>query len=187
VRILGGKAKGRKILTSKGGRTRPTLQIARKSIFDILGEKVKDAVVLDLFAGSGSLGLEALSRGSQGVTFVDRSRKALQKVKENVDLLGLNGHVALKNGDGVKILHELHRNGKRYGVVFCDPPYGSELTARVTRALGVSNVLTNDGVLVLEHSKQTDLPETLGPLALWKMREFGGTRISFYRKQEESS
>ena len=186
MRILGGKAKGRRILTLKGKRARPTLQIVRKSIFDILGDRVKDASVLDLFAGSGSLGLEALSRGSREVTFVDTNRDVLQKVKENVDLLRLDGRVSLRKRDAFRMLRALDRDGKNYDVVFVDPPYHSGLPVRVLEALETSNVLAPDGVLVLEHPIQTDLPEVMSRLSLWKAREFGGTRISFYQKQEES-
>lgn len=187
MRILAGKAKGRKILTLATKEARPTLQIVRKSIFDIIAEDVPGAHVLDLYAGPGSLGLEALSRGSQKVTFVDENRRVLDKLTENIERLGFHEKTQLVNEDVVKTLFRLSRGGKKYDIVFVDPPYKSNLVSGMIEALEVCDILRNRGSLIIEHSKHIELPHRIGWLTLWKMREFGETRVSFYRRQEELS
>lgn len=187
MRILGGKAKGRKIPTLATKKTRPTLQIVRKSIFDTLGEEVKGAHILDLFAGAGSLGLEALSRGSQEVTFVDDNQGVLDKLGENAKLLGFKEMVNLVNADATKTLHSLWKNRVKYDIVFADPPYSSKFISKVVETFEVCDVIRNGGLLVIEHSKHTPLPHHIGLLILWKVKEFGETHVSFYRKQKERS
>lgn len=185
MRIIGGKAKGRRIVIPAGREIRPSLQIVRKSIFDSLGEEVKEARILDLFAGAGSLGLEALSRGSQEVTFVDKNRKVIKNLRENANLLGFHKQTRLVNADAIKSLHRLWKNGIEYDIVFADPPYTSNLVSKTVEALAVCDILRTGGVMIIEHPKHIDLPSKIGSLMLWKMKEFGETHVSFFRKHKE--
>lgn len=187
MHILGGKAKGRKILTLSTKECRPTLQIVRKSIFDILGTDVREARVLDLYSGTGSLGIEALSRGSQRATFVDESRRALEVLRKNVEELGFEERADLVEGDAVRTLLRLSKKGMSYHIVFADPPYDRNPISEILEAFRVSDVLRKGGFLIVEHSKHTELPFRIGRLVLWKAKQFGETRVSFYRKEKELS
>jgi 16S rRNA (guanine(966)-N(2))-methyltransferase RsmD len=187
VRILGGKAKGRKISTLSTKGSRPTLQVVRKSIFDVLGYDVQEAQVLDLYSGTGSLGLEALSRGGYEATFVDENQRALDVVRENAEELGFEEKIHLVKGDAARMLPKLARNGMSYHIVFADPPYQRSLTSEMIEAFGVSGIVRNGGSFIIEHSKHAELPDRIGRLVLWQRKDFGETRVSFYRKEKELS
>ncbi len=185
MRIAGGKFKGRKIISPGGREARPTLQIARKSIFDTLGARVHGASVLDLFSGVGTLGLEALSRGARIATFVDVDQEILSRLRQNLDLLGLAEQALILHGTAAVVARHLARDGTTYDLIFLDPPYESEELATTLEALEDCHLLSDGGILVVEYSKQTRLPDRIGELLLWKNRQFGDTSISFYHKQKE--
>ena len=187
MRILAGKARGRKIAAPTGRRTRPTLQVVRKSIFDTLGNRVAGARVLDLFSGAGTLGLESLSRGSKAATFVEVDVATIRILEKNVSELSFAEQCTLVHGDALTVLLSSCRKGVKYDIVFADPPYGSESAAQLIEAFRRCDILQPLGILVVEHAKPAAFPSQMGLLTLWKTREFGETRVSFYQKGKESS
>jgi 16S rRNA (guanine966-N2)-methyltransferase len=136
------------------------------------------ARVLDLFAGSGALGLEALSRGAAHATFVDAARAALAAVRANVRALGLEGRSAIVPGDAVTFTGR--SVASPWDVVFVDPPYASDLAVRAVGAIPAAN-LSENTVIVIEHDRRNSPPETIGSLVQTDQRRYGDTLVSFYR------
>jgi 16S rRNA (guanine966-N2)-methyltransferase len=177
MRIIAGSRKGHRIAAPKGDETRPTGDRAREALFNMLGP-LDDASVLDLFAGSGALGLEALSRGARRCVFVEHGNAAARVIQANVLKLGLTGAVVQKR-DALAFLREESRRGAHYDLVLCDPPYGGwELLSRDLGEL-LPAVLAAGGVLALETDARTE-PEL--PLELVTSRRYGSARITLFRR-----
>lgn len=123
LRIIGGQFRNRPLKSPKGLQTRPTSAILRKSVFDICQNAVEDAAVLDLFAGSGAIGLEALSRGAKSATFVDSSRNAIQCVKQNIELLDVEPLCTVMQGDVIAFLKRFAAQNRTFDIIYIDPPY----------------------------------------------------------------
>ncbi|MFL5886638.1 MAG: 16S rRNA (guanine(966)-N(2))-methyltransferase RsmD [Thermoleophilaceae bacterium] len=173
MRIVAGEYRGRPLKAPAGRATRPTADRVREAVFNILGD-VSGAVVLDLFAGSGALGIEALSRGAAAATFVDRDERALAAVRANLDAFGAVGRVV--RGEAIAFLRR--QEGAGYDLVFVDPPYDSapELGTGLSELL--PEVVAEDAVIVTESDKRSPLELTL-PLV--DERAYGDTRIGIHR------
>jgi 16S rRNA (guanine966-N2)-methyltransferase len=177
VRIVGGNLGGRVLRAPKGAATRPTSEKVREAMFAIIGPVEGDRV-LDLFAGSGALGIEALSRGAAHATFVETARPALAAIRGNLAALGLEDRAAVIPGDAVAVAGRVPAAPWR--VVFVDPPYRSDLATRAVLALSCEH-LAADAVVVIEHDRHNAPPETLGSLLRVDLRRYGDTLISFFR------
>ena len=125
MNIIGGIYKGRTIAIPKGAKIRPTSNKVREALFNILGGKVPDAAVLDLFAGSGSLGLEALSRGARRAVFVDNDSRCINTIKKNIKKLGIEGDIKVMQLNAAQGIKKLHNNEAKFDLIFMDPPYFS--------------------------------------------------------------
>jgi 16S rRNA (guanine966-N2)-methyltransferase len=172
VRIIAGTHRGHRIAAPKGRDTRPTSDRVRESAFNLIGP-VDDADVLDLFAGSGAMGLEALSRGAAHATFVEQDRDACRVIGANLDKLGLKATVLQL--DAVRALREERRT---YDLILCDPPYGYD-PARLAPHL--AKLLTHDGLLVWESSSRDPAPEVQG-LRQRTTRTYGSARLTLLEK-----
>ncbi len=170
MRIIAGSRKGHRIAAPKGRDTRPTSDRVRESLFNLVGP-VDDATVLDLFAGSGALGLEALSRGAASATFVESDRDACRVINANLDKLGLHATVLCQ--DAVRALGSERR---RFDLVLCDPPYGYD-RRRLDGEL--ARLLEPDGLLVLETAGREDAPEVPG-LRERTSRKYGAARLTLF-------
>ena len=178
MRIIGGSARGRRLKTPRSRDVRPTSDRVRQSLFDLLGQRLDDHVVLDLFAGTGALGLEALSRGAAHCTFVERRRDVARLVRENVRLLGFEARARVLVADALGPL-----SGGPWDLVLADPPYRIE-TARVAEALAaLSPSLLEGARAVIEHDRRSAAPERVGPLERVLERRYGDTVLSIYRKR----
>ena len=160
-----------------GAATRPTSEKVREAVFDILGA-IAGANVLDLFAGTGALGLEALSRGAAHATFVDSARSAVTAIRGNLRELGLDGRATVVAGDAV-VTAGRHAPAAPWRLVFVDPPYRSDLAARAAAALPLGH-LAADAVIVIEHDRHNPPPDPLGSLLRTDQRRYGDTLISFF-------
>jgi len=178
MRIIAGIAKGRRLLVPRDGGTRPMMDRAREGLFSSLGESVVGARVLDLYAGSGSLGLEALSRGASAAVFVERGRAALTALRANVTAVGLGGEIVAADVDA-----HLARAAGPFDLVFVDPPYALPL-ASVEHALGrLARLLAAGGAVVL-HRRAGEGLGLLPGLTVIDRRRYGDTEITRLVKEE---
>jgi 16S rRNA (guanine966-N2)-methyltransferase len=180
VRIIGGTARGRRLHGPRGRLIRPTPDRVREAVFDILGE-VSGQEVLDLFAGTGAMGLEALSRGASWCTFVDRGREALELTARNAALCGF-ANVEVIRADPSRGLRRLQERGRRYDLVFCDPPYGRGLVPKTLARLEASPLLAPEAVIVAEHAP-TDALKGVGRLRPSESRRYGDVQITFFTQE----
>jgi 16S rRNA (guanine(966)-N(2))-methyltransferase RsmD len=175
VRIVAGRWGGRRLASPKGPATRPTSDRVREALFSILGDRVQDARVLDLFAGSGALGLEALSRGAAAVTFVDSAPAAIRAVEANLEALG--GAAEVRRADAVRFIRAAPGEARHYDLVLLDPPY--RLAARLGRELSeaLPAVLAHGALVVSESDRRAPLPLDL---PLKDERRYGDTLIRIH-------
>jgi 16S rRNA (guanine(966)-N(2))-methyltransferase RsmD len=182
MRIVGGTARGRALAAPRSDDViRPTADRVRETLFNVLGQRCDGLTVLDLFAGTGALGLEAVSRGAARAVLVDRGREALQLCRANTGALGFDDRVELVAAGYEEALARLGRAGRRFDLVFSDPPYKLEAATRVLELLGQHQLVTDGGVAVLESSRAEAVPERVGAFALIDERAFGGTVVRIFR------
>lgn len=189
MRIISGSARGRKLLAPGqrfGDLIRPTSDRAREAIFNILATKIVGARVLDLFAGTGALGLEALSRGALLAVFVDGHRSVIELIERNVALCGFAERTIVLHKDLAKGLAFLTGSQPVGGfdLAFLDPPYGSTLALRVLEFLAAGNFLAAKGIVVLEDGAEAQYPQTLGPLFCFDRRRYGEAGFWLYQHTE---
>jgi 16S rRNA (guanine(966)-N(2))-methyltransferase RsmD len=175
VRIIAGSRKGARIFAPKGRDTRPTSDRVREAAFNLIGP-VDGARVLDLYAGSGAMGLEALSRGASRVTFVDADREAVRAIERNLDKLRLAGAEVVRE-DAARRAAADAAAGRRYDLVLIDPPYRMLETALASLAPSIASILEPDGIVVVE-SEARETPEL--PLAMRTSRRYGSTRLTVF-------
>lgn len=181
MRIVAGSAKGRPLLGPKDAKTiRPTADRVRETLFNVLGQFLDGERVLDLYAGTGALAFEALSRGASEAVLVDRDREALSLCRANAANLGFEAQVEILAMPVAKGLEKLKREGSRFDLVFADPPYATEAVMMLLD--GVGPLLTDNATLVLEHGKTESSPEAHGALTRIDQRRFGDTLVSMYRR-----
>lgn len=180
MRIIAGRLKGRHLVAPKGSSVRPTSDALRETLFNVLGESVVDARVLDAYAGTGALGLEALSRGARHVTFVERSKPAADVLARNVATLGVAEACAIIRADFVPSRHTAAPSWARepFDLVLLDPPYDEpDLDRVIARGAGL---LSPEGRLVLEHSRRRDAPDSAPGGRRIRVLTAGDSALSFY-------
>jgi 16S rRNA (guanine966-N2)-methyltransferase len=178
MRLTGGLDRGRRLIAPRGARTRPTAAKVREAIFNILGPPPGD--VLDLYAGTGALGIEALSRGAASAVFVEREPAALVALRRNLRELGVGERSTVMGLDVCAALRKLAASHSQFGWVFLDPPYAKE-TEGVLAELSGRDLLTPCAVVVLEHDRRHRPPGSVGGLFLTDSRQYGDTELSFFR------
>ncbi len=178
MRIVGGSLGGRRLKAPAGQHTRPTSDRVREALFNILGPPPPGARVLDPFAGAGSLGLEALSRGASELIAIDSARTAIRCIRDNVASLGVDAATRVHQGDALRIVAKL---SGPFHWIFVDPPYRTDLAAAMLEALGASDLVADDGVVVVEHDRRDAPGEAYGCLKRTDLRRYGDTELSFYR------
>ena len=157
MRIISGTARGLKLQSLEGSDTRPTLDNVKEAIFSMLFYKCRDARVLDLFAGSGALGIEALSRGACEAVFVDANSKACSVIKTNLEKSRLASGAAVFNTDAKKYLETAGKSGQKFDVIFLDPPYALGLLDEVLDLIEKNNLLNSEGLIVCEFDNGTNV------------------------------
>jgi len=178
-RIIGGSLKGKRLCPVSGRRIRPTGDRQRESIFNIISPVIPGAVVLDLFAGTGALGLEALSRGAQCAVLIDVQGPALAVIERNIRGCRLEDRTRTIRWDIEKNLNCLKGIGRCYDLVFMDPPYGFNCIAPALANLHQSGALKKGALVVVEHSREEPIPQSDLPYACSDQRRYGKTLVSF--------
>jgi len=178
LRIIAGSARGRKLKAPRGMDTRPTSDRVKEAIFNVLSSKILDSRVLDVFAGTGALGIEALSRGAKEAVFIEKRRQAWELIKENLTISGFGDRAQVYLSDFTNVLAKL--TGK-FDIVFLDPPYGKGLVQPAVSCLIEFDLLHSDVVVVLETgSKQKELPAVEG-IEQIKTSVYGDTAVFYYQ------
>lgn len=186
MRIISGQLKGRRLKTPKGREVRPTADRVKEALFNILPRDLSGRRVLDLFAGTGNLSLEAMSRGAERAVLVDIAREATELIVENLKAVGFAGKARVVTGSAFKTARALARSGERFDLIFLDPPYEIGLAGEALKEIAKESLLREDGVAVAEHSVREKVEDRYGPLARTDQRRYGGTVLSFFRHDKES-
>lgn len=187
MRVISGAARGRKLQTLAGMRVRPTADRVKEALFSIILSCqgiLTGTRVLDLCAGTGGLGIEALSRGAAQAVFVDNHRESAALISRNLTICGFIGQSRVVVRDAVTALYELEQKGERFELVFLDPPYRMGITEQLLAVLGASGVLTEDALVIAEHARDELLPEEPGCLRHGDRRVYGDTAVSFYQVRD---
>ncbi|NIO10603.1 MAG: 16S rRNA (guanine(966)-N(2))-methyltransferase RsmD [Deltaproteobacteria bacterium] len=180
MRVIGGTAKGRRVKSFKARSLRPTADRVKEALFNILPHDLTGWKVLDLFAGTGNLTFEALSRGAKEACLVDVSREASKMIRKNVEALGFLECTKVMEMPAIKAVHVLAGRGERFDLIFADPPYDKGWVKRVLKSLAEDQLLADEGTIVVEHSTREEVLESYGPLVLRDQRRYGSTCVSFF-------
>jgi 16S rRNA (guanine(966)-N(2))-methyltransferase RsmD len=189
MRVIAGSARGRRLRCLRDRRIRPTQDRVKEAVFSSLTPRLSDSRVLDLFAGSGALGIEALSRGAGAVTFVEKDEEACRLIQENLSACGwqLSSRVRLLQKDILRWLPGGGAGGQpapqameQYDIILADPPYRQGYEDEILALLSRHSLLSSQGILVLESEARQELPEQAGRLSLHKSKTYGDTKISYY-------
>ena len=179
MRIIGGQLRGRKLSPVRTTAVRPTADRLREAVFNIVSDSVKGAVVLDLFAGTGALGIEALSRGARRAVFVDRSHDAVALISQNIRKCGLEGRSTVIRWNISKNLDCLRQSDRIYDLVFLDPPYERGLVLPALEYLNRHRLLAASARLIVEHSSSEGILPAPEGYAITDTRKYGKTLVSF--------
>jgi 16S rRNA (guanine966-N2)-methyltransferase len=182
MRIVAGSAKGRTLAAPKSDAViRPTADRVRETIFNVLGQRCDGLSVLDLYAGTGAMGLEALSRGATNAVLVDRHREALDLCRLNSQALRFEAQVKIIEGDALSVATKLGAQGRRFHLIFADPPYRLNAGPSVLEVLTTSAVLKNDGVVVIETGRDEEIAAEVAGFTRVDQRLLGSTRVAIFR------
>jgi len=184
MRVIAGALKGRRLEVPRGRTTRPTADQVRIALMDTLAPRLAGARVLDLFAGGGGVGLEALSRGAAHATFVERDARAVAALETNVRTLGVEDRARVLRLDAARALARLAREGARFDNVFLDPPYEAGLTAETLEGLGRGSLVVPGGLVVAQHLTKRPPAPQVGEMTAFRARRFGETTLTFFRARE---
>lgn len=187
MRVIAGSYKGRRLVSPQTNDIRPTADKVKKYIFDCLGDAVSDAIVLDLFSGTGNLAIEALSRGARFATLVDISRSSIALIHRNLKLTNLLDKCRVIRQDSLRYLRISIRRGDEFDLIFADPPYSEKSYHDIITYIDRDKLLRNGGFFIFEHSARTTIEFSPTFLSLVQTRKFGDTAVSIYQKKGQSS
>lgn len=183
MRVITGDFKGRRLEAVPGKKTRPTSDKIKEAVFQIMGPFFDGGTCLDLFAGSGSLGIEALSRGIDYTVFIDRQRAAIQTIERNIETLNISGQSEVSRMDAFRALRITAKNGGNFDLILIDPPYEQVDYLKLITEIMKLNLLAKNGFIYCEHSPSEELPRSIDNLALIKQVNYGHTTgVTIYRR-----
>lgn len=185
MRVIAGEFKGRRLNSLSGDNTRPTSDKIKGSIFNMIGPYFEDEVVLDLYSGSGNLGIEAISRGCEKAYCFDNHFKAIQIIQENIKLTKKSEAFVVKKMDAEKAIDWLSENNCSFDLIFLDPPYAKQIIEKQLEKMLMLNLINDYGRVICETDKSVVLPEKIGRLHLQKEQHYGTTKVSIYQLSEE--
>ena len=178
MRVITGTCRGRRLLEPAGRDVRPTTDQVKEAMFNIIQFDVEGRKVLDLFAGTGQLGIEALSRGAAECVFVDRRADAVKLIRENVALCKLEDRAKIRQGEALPYL----RSGEKFDIVFLDPPYASGLLAQALTDIEAFDICRAHGIIIAESAADTVLPAMPSPYALYREYRYGKIKLTVYHR-----
>lgn len=178
MRVITGSARGRRLKELEGLETRPTTGKVKESIFSIIQFDIEGRRVLDLFAGTGQLGIEALSRGARECVFIDQRNDAVKLIRENLAVCGLTENAIVRSGDGMAYL----KSGERFDLIFLDPPYASGLLNAALERIAEFDICREHGIIVAESAAEAELPALMPPYSLYRQYRYGKIKLSVYHR-----
>ena len=181
LRIIAGKARGRKLLSPATMETRPTLDRVKESMFSMIQGYIVDSIVIDVFAGTGSLGLESASRGAKEVYLVDKSPVTFPLLKQNVENLKFEDFCTPLNMDSYEALRMLAKREKKFDLIFIDPPYCKEMIPEAIKIVKENNLLQQDGLIVTKIDTVEEIYEGYEDIELTRSKKYGNTTVCFYK------
>jgi len=187
MRVIGGTARGRRLKAPKGQAVRPTAARVKESLFNILPPNLSGLRVLDLFAGSGNLSIEALSRGAVHAVLIDESSRSTAAIRANLDRLALSERAQVWTAPVLRSLRKLAQSEQLFDLIFLDPPYERELVGAALASVGRSHLLSEGGTVVAEHSAREPVRLRYQDLVLHDQRRYGDTLLSFFKHAATSS
>ena len=184
MRVIGGTAKGRALKTALlggGKKIRPLSDQAKEALFNILAPVIEDCSFLDLFAGSGQVGIEALSRGAKICMFCEKEGRAVRVIKDNLELCGFSDRAEVFALDVLNAISVLERNKAVFDLIFIGAPYGQKILLDTLEKISESGILKGDGTVIAEHTKRQEVAQKYGGLKKFRENRYGDTVFSFYR------
>lgn len=185
MRIISGKARGKKLKTPEGDHIRPTLDRVRENLYNMIGIGIRGSIFLDLFSGTGAVGIEALSRGAEKVYFVDNDKKSYELTLYNVKSSRLEDSALLFNADAENALTQFERQGIKFDIIFLDPPYNKGIVQKILQQLGKYNIMQDEGTVIVETDRGEETPERIGKFFKTKEKNYAATKITFYGVDNE--
>ena len=185
MRVVSGTCKGRALKAVPGNTTRPTTDKVKEAIFNMIGPYFDGGVALDLFAGSGGLGIEALSRGLEKAIFIDRDSKAIQIIRENINVCQLEGKSEVYRNDADRALKALIKREISFDYIFLDPPYKLQQLVSLMEKMDEHGLVHNGSMIVCEHSHQVELPASIGGLTQVRHERYGIIAITIFLKEQK--
>ncbi|MCM3568786.1 16S rRNA (guanine(966)-N(2))-methyltransferase RsmD [Neobacillus mesonae] len=182
MRVVSGMCKGRPLKAVPGNSTRPTTDKVKEAIFNMIGPYFEGGIGLDLFAGSGGLGIEALSRGLNKVIFTDREAKAVQTIYDNIKACNFEEQAEVYRNDADRALKALMKREIRFDYIFLDPPYKKQQLTALMERMDIHNIINENGLVVCEHSFDVKLPHTVGKLVQIKHEQYGIIAVTIYSR-----
>lgn len=184
MRVVAGEYGGRRLKSLPGDNTRPTSDKVKGAIFNMIGPYFDGGIVLDLFSGSGSLAIEAISRGCEQAYCIDKNFQAIQVIKENVEMTKEPHKFSVIKGEANRILEQLSTKGLCFDYLFLDPPYAKQEICEQIEKAELLNLFTSDAMIVCEVDKAVELPEVIGSFNERRRQNYGGTTVVIYRREE---
>lgn len=184
VRVISGSARGLKLNTPGDDRVRPTTDRVKESMFNIVQDWVYDSQVLDLFAGSGALGIEALSRGASQAVFCDNSLDSIKIIKSNIEKARVVDRSQIVSGDFKRCLRDMEAKNQSFDMIFVDPPYYKGLFEEVLDTIRSCKILKKDGIVIVEHDVKRPIGQVEG-LEVYKEKKYGITMLTFYCLEDD--
>jgi 16S rRNA (guanine966-N2)-methyltransferase len=181
MRVVSGTCKGRSLKAVPGSTTRPTTDKVKEAIFNMVGPYFEGGIGLDLFAGSGGLGIESLSRGLEKVIFVDRDQKAVQIIKENLISCNLAEKSEVYRNDANRALKAIKKRDLTFDLILLDPPYKKQQLLHLLEIIAKEGLLTPEGIIVCEHASDVELPTEIGSLCQTKKEQYGIIGITIFQ------
>lgn len=178
MQIIAGSAKGRRLKSLPGLATRPILARIKKSLFDIIKIRIPESYFLDLYAGTGAVGIEALSRGASCAVFVEKESAAIKIIQENLKICSFESRGQVLQGNVFEIMRNL---GQKYDLIFVGPPYKLTVTADTISAIDCHNLLAKDGLIMAQHHFKEPLKMNIDRLVMYREEKYGDTRLSFFK------
>ncbi|KUO70071.1 MAG: hypothetical protein APF77_24680 [Clostridia bacterium BRH_c25] len=185
MRVIAGEFGGRRLDPIEGTDIRPTSDKVKESLFNILGDTVIDSIFLDLFGGTGGIGIEALSRGAKHVVFIDTSIKSIKVLKGNLKNLNVEDNVEVFHTDYSTAIGKLHKYNKQFDIIFIDPPYSVGMAKAALEELDKNPIIAQSGLVIVEHDSRDDMPQRVGKLHMCRIKQYGNTTLSFYNINEQ--